>query len=132
MVAVEMRQRICDAIKTAELKISIMVDESTTVSRKSCLVLYVGTCWPDIISSECLAFPVALVELDSMTADHITEVIIQTLHSVGFDHAYLSAHLIGACSDGASVRLGKNTCVLTQLKRKYPSIFLWHCMCHRI
>lgn len=131
-IAGEMRKRICDQIISSALKISIMMDESTTVSRKSCLILYVRTSWPGKVSSECFAFPVGLIELESMTANHITEAAIKTLNSVGFDNSYLSANLIGACSDGASVMLGKNSGVLTQLKNKYPSIFLWHCMCHRI
>lgn len=131
-IADYMRKKLCSEIKQANQKISIMMDESTTVSRKSCLLLYMRTAWPALPSNECFSFPVGLVELDSLTADHITETVLQTLNSLGFDNQYLAQHLIGACSDGASVMLGKNSGVLTQLKNHFPNIFLWHCMCHRI
>lgn len=78
------------------------------------------------------AFPLALIELSSLDAEHITESVLSCLRRFGFDDHYLRSHLIGVCSDGASTMVGKQSGVLTRLKVRYPQIFLWHCMCHRI
>lgn len=42
-MANEMRSKLCKEIVRRSQKISIMLDESTTVSRKSCLILYIRT-----------------------------------------------------------------------------------------
>lgn len=131
-IANSMRKKLCTTIQENKLKISIILDESTTISRKSCLVLYIRSAWPNKVSADCFSFPVSLIELESLTAKHITEAVIQTLHSNGFNEQYLNHNLVGACSDGASVMLGKYSGVLTQLRSKFPNLFLWHCMCHRI
>ena len=54
------------------------------------------------------------------------------MESYGFNNHYLSQHLIGFASDGASVMLGRNSGVGTQLAIKYPNIILWHCLNHRL
>ena len=129
-IAVQMKATLCKTIISNCQKISIMLDESTTISQKSCLVLYIRTAFEQ--SSDCFAFPLELVELDSLTAEHITEKVLFTLHAHGFSQTFLSSCLIGACSDGASVMLGRNSGVLTRLATLFPNIFLWHCLCHRI
>lgn len=131
-IAVEMRKKLCDAVIGGSQKISIMLDESTTVSRKSCMVVYVRTVWPFEGEEECFAYPLGLVELPSMTAEAITKSLFELLGNNGFSKNFLSRNLMGACSDGASVMLGKHSGVLTRLKGEFPDVFLWHCMCHRI
>ena len=39
---------------------------------------------------------------------------------------------ISFVSDGASVMLGKNSGVATRLTARYPHLFTWHCMNHRL
>ena len=131
-IAESMRKNLCTNIRSKKLKISIILDESTTVSRKSCLVVYLRTAIPSELSDECFAFPLTLIELQSLSANHITETVLRALHKAGFDDAYLRANLLGVCSDGASVMLGCKSGVLTQIKEMFPNVFLWHCMCHRI
>lgn len=131
-ISEEMCRRLCSRIKENNQKVSVLMDESTNVSRKSCLIVYLRTGWVIRKSDECFAFPLGLVELDSMTANVITKETLDLLTKWGFDDEYLKQNLVGACSDGASVMVGKNSGVLTQLKEKYPNIMLWHCMCHRI
>lgn len=70
--------------------------------------------------------------LDSLVADSITKAVLSTLCKHGFSDEYLAKHLIGVCSDEASVMLGKRSGILTQIKAKFPNLFLRHCMCHRI
>ena len=132
-VSAEMRRKLCHEIVERKLKISVMLDESTTVSRKSCMVVFLFTPWPmDEKCDECFSFPLGLVELESLKADHIVSSLLELLKKNGFENSYLEQNLIGACSDGASVMLGKNSGALTQLQNMFPKIVLWHCMCHRI
>lgn len=132
LISESMHEKLCKEIIKEANKISVLLDESTTVSNKSCLVVYLRTSWLGDESGECFAFPLGLLELGSLTANHITEKLLYLLAKSGFTEDYLNQHLIGACSDGASVMVGIKAGVLTQLKNKFPNIFLWHCMCHRI
>ena len=130
-IAEEMRSRLCKEIIKNNQKLSIIIDESTTVSRKSCLLLYIRTRWPQL-NGDCFSFPLELIELSSLTAEHIFDRVLLCLSSHGFNDEFLSQSLIGACSDGASTMLGSKSGVLTRLKAKYPTVFLWHCLCHRV
>lgn len=49
----EMQKRLRQARTSNCQKISIILDESSTVSRKSCLVVYLRTACPDDSSSKC-------------------------------------------------------------------------------
>ena len=109
-VSAEMRRKLCHEVVERKQKISVMLDESTTVSRKSCMVVYVRTPWPmDEKCDECFSFPLGLVELESLKADHIVSSLLELLKKNGFENSYLEQNLIGACSDGGSVMLGKNS-----------------------
>ncbi|KAK5884443.1 hypothetical protein CesoFtcFv8_018263 [Champsocephalus esox] len=55
---------------------------------------------------EPIAFPLDLVELESMSAAHIKEQIMGCLLKNGFTVELLREILIGFCSDGARVMLG--------------------------
>lgn len=131
-IAVEMKSRVCGEILNRNQKLSLMLDESTTISRKSCLIVYLRTKWPGVDNDECFALPLGLVQLESLTASSITNSLMELLKQHGFSSDYLSQSLVGVCSDGASVMLGKNSGVLIRLKEMFPNIVLWHCMCHRI
>ena len=135
VISNEMKKSLCKNIIDRSQKVSIMVDESTSVSNKSVLALYVRTKWPcNTVDQDTSAFsfPLELIELDSLSAQHITEKILSSLNANGFTEAYLTSNFIGACSDGASTMIGKSSGVLTRLKEVFPGIMLWHCMCHRL
>ena len=48
-----------------------------------------------------------LVELEGTTSEIIFKTLISVLEKHGFNEKYLHENLIGFCSDGASVMLGK-------------------------
>ncbi|KAJ3583827.1 hypothetical protein NHX12_015545 [Muraenolepis orangiensis] len=81
---------------------------------------------------EPIAFPLDLVELDSMSAAHIKEQIMGCLLKNGFTVELLREILIGFCSDGASVMLGVKSGVGKLLQDDFPGIILWHCLNHRL
>jgi hypothetical protein len=123
-----MRQKLCKELVNSGAKISLILDESTTVAGSAVLILYLRS----LVCGKVTSFFLDLVELSGSDSKSITTAITSTMCNHGFDENYLSIHLIGVCSDGASVMVGKHSGVLTELVRLYPNIVTWHCLCHRI
>jgi len=73
--AKEMQFRPCKDILKNNQKLSIIIDESTTVSRKSCLLSHIYTRWP-LLNRDCFSFPLKLIELCSLTAEHIVDKVL--------------------------------------------------------
>jgi hypothetical protein len=105
-----------------------MVDESTTMSRKACLVINLRA----FVEGKTSSFFLDLVELESTDAKSITDALLTNLAKHGFTHEYLSENLICFASDGASVMTGSKSGVATSLQQMYPAILLWHCCNHRL
>lgn len=63
-IAKEMRQALLASIRATRAKLTVIVDESTTLSKKSCLIVYLRT---SVNSSEPLTFFLDLLELESTT-----------------------------------------------------------------
>lgn len=126
----DMKANICDKLIAESAKISVLVDESTTNSNSSALIVYIRVVVPNLHSS--FVIPLELVDLVALDASTITTAILDASNNHGFSDDYLGQHWIGVCSDGASTMVSNKTGVLTQLKAKFPSLLLWHCMCHRI
>lgn len=72
------------------------------------------------------------MELEGQTASAIVSALETCLTSSGFTDSYLQQNWIAFVSDGASVMLGRNSGVAKQLCGKYPHLFTWHCMNHRL
>ena len=89
----EMRARICKEI----LKVEV-IDEATSISKKSNLIVYVKTCFSD--SLEPVTFYLDLIELPEQNAECIYNTLMQCLETHGFTMALLSQKLIGFASDG--------------------------------
>lgn len=68
--------------------------------------------------------PLSLVELPSLKGEGITNCVTQALSTQGFNYEYLASNLVDACSDGASVMLGKHSGVFIRLEEMFPSLFL--------
>lgn len=128
-IAEQMRKKVCQQIINAGGYISILVDESTTVSNKSTLIVYIKC---TATASEPHLMFLELVELESQTADMITNTLLSCLTKYGFNDNYLRDYLVAFASDGASVMTGKKSGVATQLVKKYPNIITWHCLNHRL
>ncbi|KAK1898678.1 E3 SUMO-protein ligase KIAA1586 [Dissostichus eleginoides] len=73
-----------------------------------------------------------LVELESQRAKDIEEALLNCLDTAGFTEEWLQKNWVSFVSDGASVMLGKNSGVATRLTARYPNLFTWHCMNHRL
>jgi len=128
-IADQMKEIVVADIIKNNSKIVILVDESTSLSRKSCINVFLKTV---VNGSEPFFVFLELTEVVDSTAKGILETIESVLKRAGFTKEWLQLNLIGFVSDGANVLLGKNNGVAAQLKRKYPDIFTFHCMNHRL
>lgn len=128
LIASEMRKKLCTEIIKSEKKFALVIDESTTFSSKSVLILYLRA----FVCTKVTTFFLDLIELEKGDAATIVTAIKSCLLKHGFTHEHLQQHLIAVCSDGASVMIGVKSGVLTELGRTYPLIIKWHCLCHRI
>ncbi|KAK9693494.1 protein of unknown function (DUF4371) [Popillia japonica] len=126
----ELKKRITHQIKSISGKISILIDESTSLSDKSTLIVYLKCETSKDLPPNVLFLD--LIELPNQTADSIFEALLGCLKKYGFDREYLKENLVAFACDGASVMLGKKSGVVEKLLQEFPNIVPWHCMNHRI
>ncbi len=122
-IANKMRSTICKTIKENKGKLSILIDESTTLSDISTLIVY--------FKGQFLFLD--LVELtNGESADSIHKALLACLKRHGFDMDYLQKHVIAFTSDVASVLTGKKSGVMELLVKDSPNFITWHCLNHRL
>lgn len=124
-----MKRKIVSNILETEAKLSVLIDESTTISTLSGMVVYIRAA---ISCEDPIFIFLDLVELSNQTAENIVQQLIKCLHHAGFNDQYLRENWVSFVSDGASVLLGKKNGVAKRLKDLYPLIFSWHCLNHRL
>ena len=129
-IAEEMRSRLVAEMIGQRGPICILIDEGTTVSKKSAIVVYIRTMMGDDEPPTTFFFD--LVELDGCDAASITSSLLQCLHKHGLNDDFLAECFTSFCSDGASVMLGKKGGVFAKLKETYPRLVGWHCLNHRL
>ena len=128
-IAREMERRIVSSIVNSSAKLSVLIDESTTVSKKPVLIIYIRASLQD---EPPIFIFLKLLELEGQTASSICDGLLTCLKASGFTEEYLQNNWVSLVSDGASVMLGKNSGVAKRLTELYPRIFTWHCMNHRL
>lgn len=128
-IAIQMKEKIVHNIIESNSKISVLIDESTTLSTKSAMVVFIKA---SIASEDPIFIFLDLVELRHQNAENIANQLIECLHKSGFSDKYLKTNWISFVTDGASVLLGKKCGVAKRLKEIYPLIFNWHCLNHRL
>uniref|UniRef100_A0A6Q2XAX7 HAT C-terminal dimerisation domain-containing protein n=1 Tax=Esox lucius TaxID=8010 RepID=A0A6Q2XAX7_ESOLU len=128
-LAKEMQKKIVNSIVSSPSKLSVLIDEATSLSHKSAMIVNVKAsvdgATPEFVFLE-------LVELESQRAEGIEEALLNCLDTAGFSEEWLKKNWVSFVSDGASVMLGKNSGVATRLTARYPNLFTWHCMNHRL
>lgn len=141
-IAKEMQKKIVKNLVENQAKLSIIIDESTSLSQKSVMTVhlksYVTKIIPGTSDTEqtSIGAPemifLSLVELQNQRAEEITSSLLATLKSHGFLEEYLQENWISFVSDGASVLMGKSSGVAKRLLEIYPNLFIWHCLNHRL
>ncbi|XP_028394428.1 E3 SUMO-protein ligase KIAA1586-like [Dendronephthya gigantea] len=124
-IAYEMRSTICKTIKENKGKVSILIDESTTVSGISTLIIYLKAQLER--SGEAQFLFLDLVELTSgQSAKEVHTALLACLKRHGFDMDYLQEHFVAFTTDGASVLTGKKSGVMELLMNDFPNLITWH------
>jgi hypothetical protein len=106
-------------------KISLIIDEATTLSQKSTLILYIRVLIYGCEMTAPVNLFIDLIELDDVTAIGIFFSLICHLQSIGMTQEYLRDYLVSVACDGAAVMFGYRGGVKKLLKRKFPSIIIW-------
>lgn len=127
-ISEDMKKTLLAHVLTNESKFSILIDESTTISNKTGLVIHLRAC----INGQPTTFFLDLVHLETSDAESVVDTVLKVLSLHGFTNDILCKHLICFASDGASVMTGTKSGVGLLLLKKYPNIILWHCANHRL
>jgi hypothetical protein len=127
-IAKEMRKRMLEEIISQNAKISILIDESTSLSQKATLIIYIRC----VLHHEVNTVFLDLIELNGTTSQVICQDLLVSLEKHGIGEAYLTENWIGFCCDGASVMLGRRAGVGALIVRKFPDVVIWHCAAHRL
>lgn len=105
-----------------------MIDESTTLSTKCTLILY-------ILSNFDSEIPIIvfldLIVLDGQDTVNIEKDLWLSLEKIGISKSFALQNWIAFASDEASVMTGTKSGVAAKLCEKIPRLFTWHCLCHR-
>lgn len=129
-ISTEIRKTIFGKLINTSCKFSIIIDEASTISHKSVLVVYLKSEIHDCEDS--VTVFIDLVELEGTTSEIIFKTLISVLEKHGFNEKYLHENLIGFCSDGASVMLGRKSGVSSTILQQFPGVSICHCLAHRI
>ncbi|KAK0048443.1 E3 SUMO-protein ligase [Biomphalaria pfeifferi] len=131
-ISCEMRKKLFQEIVRSNNKISLIIDESTTLSQKSTLIVYIRVCLADSGMTSPVNLFLDLVELESVTANGVFASLLHCLHFYGLTEDFLRRNLVSLACDGAAVMLGSKSGVKALLKEKFPSVLVWHCANHRL
>ncbi|XP_006110332.2 E3 SUMO-protein ligase KIAA1586-like [Pelodiscus sinensis] len=129
-VSLEMKQRIVSRIIEAKSKITVLVDEYSTLARKSTLIIFLKASVDGVMNP--VAFPLDLIELDNTSVENIKQDIINCLLHYGFTKELLTEAFVSFCSDGANLMLGAKAGLGKLLQKDFPNLILWHCLNHRL
>lgn len=129
-IANEMRKTLIDNIVNSKNKISLLIDESTTVSNRSTLIVIVRVVLPELSAPVSLFLD--LIELSDVTARGILNSLISHLECLGLSEDYLKEYLLSVTCDGAAVLFGVRNGVRRLMQDKFPSVIFWHCASHRL
>lgn len=128
-IANTMRKQLVSKIVSLNSKLSVLIDESTSLSNKTTLIVYLKTYLggnnPEYVFLD-------LCELQSQNAEQIEKQLLDTLQLNGLCDEYVQKNWVAIATDGASVMVGKKSGVVTRLRKKYPKLFTWHCFNHRL
>ncbi|XP_070599993.1 E3 SUMO-protein ligase KIAA1586 homolog [Erythrolamprus reginae] len=127
-IAKGIKKQLFTKIIEDNLKICLIIDEASTVSCKPVVILFLKV--EDSVTSPTIFLE--LVELENQDAETIYCSVMESLNKVGLTKNYLKENLIGFCSDGASVMLGRKSGVSRRIAKEFPNIVIWHCLNYRL
>lgn len=129
-ISSEMKKGLVNQLLENNAKFSLTIDESTSLSNKSCLVVYIRTRLEGMKDPHNIFL--TLIELCDLSAAGILKSMLDDLKRLGLTENFIQNNLISFTSDGAAVMLGKKSGLSKLLRDKYPGILIWHCLNHRL
>lgn len=129
-IVCNMQKAIITEMLQLKQAFAVLIDESTSLSRASCLIIYIRTTFDEVVGP--VTFFLDIVELSSTTAEGIEVSLLKCLADHGVTSDFLHEHWIGLGVDGASVMLGIKGGLAARLKKQYPKLISWHCFNHRL
>jgi hypothetical protein len=129
-IADEIRKRLVENVVSRKTKLALLIDESTTVSKKPAMIVYVRAGFPSCQTPR--TFFLDIVELLDSTSEGILSSLLACTDKWGLTNDVLQQHLVSFGCDGAAVMLGRKSGVATRLEEKFPRIVVWHCSAHRL
>lgn len=128
-ISSELKEALVNYIITSGTKFSIMIDESTSVSAKCCLVIYIRLVFDDEVTN----YFFDLVEIEQKDGKSIANGIVKALTDNGLSANVLKEALIGFASDGASAMTGIYSGATKHLQEILDvKLCTFHCMAHRL
>ncbi|XP_050507956.1 E3 SUMO-protein ligase KIAA1586-like [Diabrotica virgifera virgifera] len=131
-ISSEMKKQVVQEIVEGTDKFALIIDESTTLSKKSTLILYLRVCLKKLNMESPVNLFLDLMELENVTSRGIFNAVMKCLEGHKIDENVLKSRLVAFACDGAAVMLGGKSEVGVLLKEKFPSIVIWHCCNHRL
>ncbi|XP_065675728.1 E3 SUMO-protein ligase KIAA1586-like [Hydra vulgaris] len=128
----KMRKKIITEVIKSKSKISIIIDESTTISQKSTLIVYIQCCVKGSGMNSPINLFLDLVELESVTAKGLFDALRECLHSYGMKDEYLKHYLVSVACDGTAVILGCKSGVFKLITEKLLTVIVWYCANYRL
>lgn len=131
-IAIEMKTKITNFLVKNNFKISVLIDEATSVSKKTCLVVCIRASTDVKNETDPITFFLDLIELENTKSETIVLQLLSSLNKHKFSHEYLIQNFICFACDGASNMIGRKAGVGKLLTDKYPDLLVWHCSNHRL
>ena len=93
------------------------------------MIIYIGTSFGN---AEPVTIFLEFVELPLATAPAIVSAILDCFSERGISESFFCENCVGMACDGASVTLGKKAGVGKLMQDRFPKLFVWHCVAHRL
>lgn len=131
-IASDMSKKLVQFLLMNDVPFSLMMDESTTMSNKTALIIYIRMLNTAGIATNCFLDLCELTE--GQSGQSIANALLKSLCQMGIDDGILSARLLGFCTDGASNLHGhvKGALQVIAETLKRDDLFMFHCMNHKL
>jgi len=131
-IAIEIKAKITNFLVKNNFKISVLIDEATSVSKKTCLVVCIRASTDVKNETDPITFFLDLIELENTKSETIVLQLLLSLNKYKCSHEYLIQNFIFFACDGASNMIGRKAGVGEFSTDKYPDLLVWHCSNHRL
>ena len=107
----------------------LLVDDLTDISVKEQMICFIQYRDPEGNTETKFLFVTDLLKNSvSADAETIFGAIVDGIKNLGLDPDKFSS----ICTDGAAVMVGEKTGLAGRLRKKFPKILTFHCICHRL